>query len=130
MVSSVCEEHRLSLCLKCFFQNACEAVSSNLSYAITFSSFIPSVAVCLAHFVFKYVAETAISSVTNQDVTNSENGFTFVFLYIIQWDLSIILLECRREMQKPLPFAWTVEWGADSLLRTGTMATALSHRYS
>lgn len=63
------------------------------------------------------------------DVTNSKNVFTFVFLYIIQWDVSIILLKCKREMQKCLPFPWTVEWGADSLLHTGTMATALSHWY-
>lgn len=64
MVSSICEEHRFSLCLKCFFQNACQAVSSNLSYAITFSTFITSVAACLAHFVFKRVVETVISSVS------------------------------------------------------------------
>lgn len=124
--SFLCEEHRFSLCLKCFFQNACQAVSPNLSYAITFSSVIPSVAICLAHFVFKYVAETATSSI-NWMLLKVK---TCLLLYIIQWDVSIVLLECRREIQKPLPFPWTVEWGASSLLRTRTMATALSHQYS
>lgn len=64
MVSSACEAHRFSQCLKCFFQNACQAVSSNLSHDITFSSSVPSVAVCLAHFVSKYVVQTATSSVS------------------------------------------------------------------